>query len=222
MAEALSMVQLAHPDLHISTDLPMRSPAAAMIDESEDAQVIALGAKGEDIGNLLLGSTVLQVVGHAHCPVVVVCHVTAGHHRISVGTDGSPDSTAALAHAFEEAELRGAQVVVISALGLPQGWPTHLLRPLPPDDDEVARRRQEVEEQVAPFREEHPTVDVRLDVHRLAPLHTLADASHRSDLLVVGSRGRGGFHGLAVGSVTHKMLHLTGCPIAVVRSRAQR
>jgi len=46
--------------------------------------------------------------------------------------------------------------------------------------------------------------------------HTLATASHRADLLVVGSRGRGGFHGLAVGSKTHKLLHMAGCPTAVV------
>ncbi|WP_162891140.1 universal stress protein [Aeromicrobium sp. A1-2] len=218
MDEAVSLAGEVNPDVQISTDLPMTTPAGAMIAESEQAQMIVLGAKGEDIGNVLLGSTVLQVVGHSPCPVVVVCHVTTGHHRVAVGTDGSPDSAAALAFAFHEAQLHGSQVMVISALGLPQGWPTHLLLPVPTDNEEVAARRQDVEKQIAALREQYPDVEVVLDVHRIAPLHSLVEASHRSDLLVLGSRGRGGFHGLAVGSVTHKMLHLTGCPVAVVRS----
>jgi len=50
----------------------------------------------------------------------------------------------------------------------------------------------------------------------VGPLHALATASHRADLLVLGSRGRGGFHGLAVGSTTHKLLHMAGCPTAIV------
>ncbi len=218
MDEAVSLVHDAAPELEVSTDLPMASPAAAMVNESQQARVLALGAKGEDIGNLLLGSTVLQVVGHAVCPVIVVCHVTSGHQRIAVGVDGSPDSIAALAFAFEEAHLRGSHVEVISALGLPQGWPGHLLRPVPKDDGEVTDRREDVDKQVAVLRDRYPEVRVVLNVHHSAPLHTLADASHRADLVVLGSRGRGGFHGLAVGSTTHKMLHLAGCPIAVVRA----
>jgi len=219
MAEAVSLVAEAYPQVEVSTDLPMKTPAAAMLAEAEHAQAIALGAKGEDIGNVLLGSTVLQIVGHAPCPVVVIPHVTTGHHRIAVGTDGSPDSTVALAYAFEEAQLRGNRLEVISALLLPQGWPTHLLRPLPEDNQEVVKRGQEVENQIAPLREQYPDVDVELNVHRWGPIRTLSDASHRADMLVLGSRGRGGFHGLAVGSVTHKLLHLAGCPIAVVNAQ---
>lgn len=218
VAEAVSVVREAHPDLAVSTDLPMATPAAAMLAEAEQAATVVLGAKGEDIGNALLGSTVLQVVGHAACPVAIVCHVTTGHHRVAVGSDGSPDSTAALDYAFDAAHRRGAVVEVVSGLGLPQGWPTHLLWPLPEDDEEVARRREQVVEQIASLRERFPEVEVTLSVHRREPLAMLADASHRADLMVLGSRGRGGFHGLAVGSVTHKMLHLTGAPLVVCRA----
>jgi nucleotide-binding universal stress UspA family protein len=216
LEEATSLVREAYRDLDVVNEMPQGTPAHVLLAESESAHVVVIGAKGEDIGNLLLGSTALQLVGHAACPVVVVNHVTTGHHLVVVGTDGSPDSTEALAFAFGAASLRKARLQVISALGLPQGWPKHLLRPLPEDDEEVAKRRQEVEEQIAPLREEYPDVVVELDVHRVGPLNALATASHRADLLVVGSRGRGGFHGLAVGSTTHKLLHLAGCPMAVV------
>ena len=219
MREAISVVREAYPDLDIVTEMPMGTPARVLLAESENAHVVVIGAKGEDIGNVLLGSTALQLVGHAACPVVVVNHVTTGHHLVVVGTDGSPNSTEALAFAFAAASFRQARLQVISALGLPQGWPKHLLRPLPEDDEEVVKRRHQVADQVAPFREQYPDVDVELNVHRVGPLHALATASHRADLLVVGSRGRGGFHGLAVGSTTHKLLHMTGCPTAVVHAR---
>ncbi len=217
--EATSLVHEAHPDLDLVTEMPMSTPARLLLAESEHAHAVVIGAKGDDIGNLLLGSTTLQVVGHAACPVVVVHHVTTGHHLVAVGTDGSPDSTEALAFAFRAASLDTARLQVVSALGLPQGWPTHLLRPLPEDDDDVDERRRQVEDQIAPFREQHPDIEVDLDIHRVGPLRGLVTASHRADLLVLGSRGRGGFHGLAVGSTTHKLLHMAGCPLAVVHAR---
>ncbi|WP_171118664.1 universal stress protein [Streptomyces gossypiisoli] len=56
---------------------------------------------------------------------------------------------------------------------------------------------------------------------RDAPIPALTRASDRADLLVLGSRGRGGFHGLALGSVSHQLLHFSACPIAVVRPRPE-
>jgi nucleotide-binding universal stress UspA family protein len=217
--EATSLVREAYPDLEMLTEMPMGTPAHVLLAESENAHVVVIGAKGEDLGNFLLGSTALQLIGHAASPVVVVTHVTTGHHLVVVGTDGSPDSDEALAFAFGAASLRKARLQVISAMEYPQGWPTHLLRPLPHDDEEVAKRRQQVENQLVPYREQYPDVEVDLAVHRVGPLHALATASHRADLLVLGSRGRGGFHGLAVGSTTHKLLHMSGCPTAVVHAR---
>ncbi len=216
--EAFAMAQQAYPDLLITTELLRRNPAAALIGEAGDAQELVLGSKGDNIGNLLLGSTALQVVGHARCPVVVVGQASAGHDRIAVGTDGSADSSAALDYSFEQADLRGAELRVVSALGLPQGWPSHLLRPLPEDDGEVTGRRQLLEEQVAPLREEHPGVKTVLVVHRSDPLAALTIASHQADLLVLGARGRGGFPGLVLGSTAHHMLHYASCPMAVLRA----
>lgn len=226
VGEAAALVRQSFPDLEFSTDTPMSSPAAALKDEAEHAHSIVLGAKGANVGNLLLGSTALQVVGHVRCPVVVVGHLSSPHDRIAVGTDGSQNAVPALAYAFDEARLRGAELHVVSGLGLPQGWPTHLLRPLPEDDAEVAARQQQIEEQIARLRDRDWRVKVTYSIHRLDPLESLVSASHQADLLVLGSRGRGGFHGLAVGSTTHKMLHLASrahqeiggilCPMAVV------
>lgn len=215
--DAASLVRETQPDLEVSSDLPTGTPTQVLLAEAREAHSIVLGAQGENVGNMLLGSTTMQVVGHAPCPVVVVAHASVGHARVVVGTDGSAGSTRALEHGFREASLRGARLRVVSATGLPQGWPRHLLRPLPPDDDEVAARRRAVEDQVAPLREQHPDVEVEVHVHRRDPVPVLTDASHKADLVVVGSRGRGGFHGLALGSVTHALLHFVGCPVVVIR-----
>ncbi len=218
--DAVSLVLEAYPSLEVTTHLPMGTPTQVLHTEAENAHSVVLGAKGEDVGNMLMGSTALQLVGHAPCPVVVVGQASAGHRRVVVGTDGSPDSARALQYAFEEASLRGARLRVVNALGLPQGWPTHLLRPLPEDNEEVELRRQQVEHQLIALREQHPDVTVEVHVHRRDAVPVLTDATHKADLLVVGSRGRGGFHGLAVGSVTHKLLHFVGCPMAVVHAES--
>jgi nucleotide-binding universal stress UspA family protein len=218
VAEATALVHEAYPDLAVTSTMPMGTPSEVLRAEATSARSVVIGTQGEDVGNVLLGSTAVQLVGHAACPVVLVGHAAAGHRRVAVGTDGSADSTAAIEYAFQQASLRGDPLVVIRALGLPQGWPKHLLRPLPPDDEETRKERRAVENQLAGLRERHPDVPVEVQVHHSEPVGTLVRASHHADLLVLGSRGRGGFHGLAVGSVTHRLLHLAGCPMAVVRA----
>jgi nucleotide-binding universal stress UspA family protein len=85
-----------------------------------------------------------------------------------------------------------------------------------PDPKEVAERhRRALEEQLTPFRDEYPDVEVVDELVREAPAHARLRASDRADLLVVGSRGCGGFHGLAHGSVSHAILHYSACPVAV-------
>jgi nucleotide-binding universal stress UspA family protein len=89
---------------------------------------------------------------------------------------------------------------------------------LPSDDlhDDDARRL--VSEAVAGWREKFPDVDVEYETHRRNPATALVEASADARLLVVGSRGLGGFRGLLLGSVSRSVLHHAACPVAVVRS----
>jgi nucleotide-binding universal stress UspA family protein len=73
-------------------------------------------------------------------------------------------------------------------------------------------------EALAGWRERYPQVEVAEEVVLGHPAEVLGRISDGSDLLVVGSRGRGGFAGLALGSVSHAVLHHARCPIAVVRT----
>ncbi|MFH8773662.1 universal stress protein [Streptomyces sp. NPDC017958] len=217
MAEATAIVQEAHPDLEVASTLPSGTPAAVLLAEAEHARTVVLGAKGMGgFGSLLLGSVALQVVGHAACPVVIVNHVTTGHGRIVVGTDGSAHSRAALAYAFEEASLRGSQVQAVHAWSHP-GPHAYVSAA---QDAMGKEHLQALEAWLAPLREEHPDVEVVEQVPDESPVIALARASDRADLLVVGSRGLGGFHGLALGSVSHHLLQFSQCPLAVIRPRA--
>ncbi|TLQ46130.1 universal stress protein [Streptomyces marianii] len=214
MAEAEAIARGAHPGLEVRATRPSGAPAAVLLAESERAHTVVLGAKGlGGFGSLLLGSVALQVVGHAACPVVVVNHVTTGHRRIVVGADGSEHSLAALTYAFDQASLRDAELHAVHAWVHP--GPHALVSAA--QDAAAKEHRQALDEWLAPLREEHPDVEVVEHVPDEDPVLALARASDRADLLVVGSRGRGGFRGLALGSVSHHMLQFSQCPLAVVR-----
>ncbi|MEV7782460.1 universal stress protein [Kitasatospora sp. NPDC088351] len=137
-----------------------------------------------------------------------------------VGTDGSPHSDSALEFGFEEASLRGARLQVLRAWSMPNPAGTDGAEVDP--DEEEARQRSEVDEQLGDLVQRFPDVEVERDVVRGGAAPLLVRASDRADLAVVGSRGRGGFHGLALGSVSHALLHYGICPVAVVRPRPHK
>jgi nucleotide-binding universal stress UspA family protein len=75
-------------------------------------------------------------------------------------------------------------------------------------------------ERLAGWSEKYPDVPVQRLVTRHRPAATLIEQSAHAQLVVVGSRGRGGFAGLLLGSVSHALLHHAACPVAVVRPAA--
>ncbi|MCP9972196.1 universal stress protein [Actinomadura madurae] len=70
-----------------------------------------------------------------------------------------------------------------------------------------------------PARELHPEVKVQIDIVPGPPREVLMNAAEEARLLVVGSRGLGGFRGLLLGSVSHALVHHAPCPVAVVHAR---
>jgi nucleotide-binding universal stress UspA family protein len=84
--------------------------------------------------------------------------------------------------------------------------------------DPQALAEEELGESLALWREKFPEVEVVSEVMRGRPARILAGASARADLLVVGTRGRGGLAGLLLGSVSHALLHHARWPMVVVPS----
>lgn len=136
--------------------------------------------------------------------------------RVVVGIDGSPGARAAAEFAVREARLRGARLVAVTALGLPElaQFDPYSVR-LHPKMEIVAK----AEETVAAALRDLGTqdLDVRVVVTTDEPGRALVEQGAFADLLVVGSRGRGGFRGLALGSVSLRCVLHARCPVTVVR-----
>jgi nucleotide-binding universal stress UspA family protein len=134
--------------------------------------------------------------------------------RIVVGIDGSEHAARALRRAVEEARMRGAQLDVVRAIPEPVTLSDPVLGPPIPRAELRDSGLELIEQALA-------EVDLRdLEVERLVdignPSRVLCDAAKGADLLVVGSRGFGGFRGLLVGSVTHQVVAHAPCPILVM------
>jgi nucleotide-binding universal stress UspA family protein len=142
--------------------------------------------------------------------------------RIVVGVDGSPGSRAALVHALRDAARRDASVEVVAAYAPPEYW-MPLYGPPAISLDEIragirqnaAEFVQGVTDQLEEVLPHMPTVTITAVTSGAAD--ALVDAAKGADLLVVGSRGHGGFSSLVLGSVSLQCVLHAPCPVTVVR-----
>src|SRR3954471_2516321 len=140
---------------------------------------------------------------------------------IVVGVDGSDSSRAALEWAYDEAAHHGAVLTVVNA------WhpPTLPMAPpyghLPPEGYESQPRTEAMElldQFTSALVPKTPAVDVRTAVAEgKNPAEVLIDRSAEADLVVVGSRGHGGFLGMLLGSVSQHLATHANCPVVIVR-----
>ena len=137
-------------------------------------------------------------------------------HRIVVGVDGSDPSKAALAWAIRQGTLTGATVEGVIAWELPvnYGTPAPLMPPRT-DLEKVAREIMTLA--IADVSSPDEQVTIRCKVVEGNAPRVLLDASAGADLLVVGSRGHGGFVEALLGSVGQHCVHHATCPVVVVR-----
>jgi nucleotide-binding universal stress UspA family protein len=135
--------------------------------------------------------------------------------RVVVGIDGSKASLRALEFAAEEAKLRGATLQVILAFLAPNTAGA----PLPPEfyDELEEGSRDELDAAIERVPEIKELSAVVRTVVAETPTMALLAASHDATLLVVGSRGHGGFSSLLLGSVSHQCVLHAACPVVVVR-----
>jgi nucleotide-binding universal stress UspA family protein len=145
--------------------------------------------------------------------------------RIVVGIDGSNDANVALDWAAGEAVLRGVDLWVVHVWSLPHpDSPTALLAvglpPMVSEEDGERHARDLLEatvDGVLAGERKRPDVVEPILVQGHA-VEALTDVARQADLLVVGSRGRGGFHGLQLGSISQQLAHHAPCPLVIVRA----
>lgn len=198
-------------------------PARAMLDASQDADLVVVGARGlGGFRRLALGSVSDQVLHYSSCPVAVVRpsadEVAGRPERIVVGLDGSDGSQAAFRWALDEARARQAPVRLVHA------WQPAIVGgdsflPTRPDADAMAEVAEHlVDAAVAAEDTEGVTVE-RVQVCA-GVAEALLDEAADASLVVVGSRGRGGFAGLLLGSVSQQLARHSATPVVVVPHHA--
>ena len=190
--------------------------ARGLLEASTGADLLVVGARG--VGGfeaLLLGSTSDQCLHHATIPVAVIRPGDAAPDRrghIIVGVDGSESSHRALQWAVDEARLRHASLHAVHAWSIPAST-----MPFVNDMAGLERAARDI------FDGAVDSVDVSdLDppiIRQLSlggPAPVLLDAAESADLVVVGSHGLGGFKGLLLGSVSHRLATHARRPVVVV------
>jgi nucleotide-binding universal stress UspA family protein len=195
-------------------------PARALLDASSGADLLAVGARGMGgFKGLLLGSVSQQCLHHTTIPIAVVRGEPAAadhHQRIVVAVDDSDTARRALAWALDEARARSGWLTVVNAWHPPYvgGYPyTGAVFDLA--DFELLSR-----EILAAVLDGADTSGLVTPVERVSALGGAAQAilatAAGADLIVMGSRGLGGFKGLLLGSVTAQVTHHAETTVVVI------
>ncbi len=140
---------------------------------------------------------------------------------IVVGVDGSSESRAAARWALDEARRRGAELRAVYAWSFPFMAANVGSPPLHEEKlFEAARQGAQaiLDGEVAALRAEARDVVVQPTLVEAPASQALVDEAAGADLVVVGSRGRGGFTGLLLGSVSQQVAHHAPCPVVIVRT----
>lgn len=225
--EAVQEIHRNYPDLEVSTALTRSDPRLALVDASDGAALTVIGSLGSGrLQEVLLGSVALHVAAHGRSPVAVVPYDQDSRRGpVLVGVDGRRDSEAAVEFAFDEAALRGVDLVAVMAF---DSWARQgfARRPISFDVTEAQEEHAVISEQLAGWAEKYPDVRVHEHVFRGRPAECLlgyaghAPLAQQPQLIVVGSRGRGGLTGLLLGSTSHAVIAHATCPVVVVRPSA--
>ncbi|MFK0251607.1 universal stress protein [Amycolatopsis azurea] len=227
--EAVELAGATVSGVRVDTLMPTDSPVAILVDVSKSAAMVVIGGTGKGFfREMTIGSTASAIIAHAHCPVVVLRgrKGTANYPEtgpVVVGVDGSPLSEQALAAAFEEASRRKASLVAVHAWSDVTYDDVYGMARLVTQWESIeGDERRLLAQRLAGWQEKYPDVAVERSLVRDRPRQVLLEWSAKAQLVVVGSRGRGGFTGLLLGSTSQALAHHAECPVMVVRPRPAR
>ncbi|HEV7148000.1 MAG TPA: universal stress protein [Pedococcus sp.] len=228
LAAGVGRAQQLMGDTRLVASLPaVGSPAAELVHASKDADLVVTGSRGR--GPLkagLLGSVAYMVTAHAACPAVVVRTdhpVQPGpDHPVVVGVDDSEASRRALDLAAEMAAISDAVLHVVHVAHSsfsPDAQAYVESTRAGTDHTKTVRAQAEATVQQAARRARATYANLRVDTEVLygSPGHVLSPLGAHAGLVVLGTRGHGGFTGLLLGSVSHTVIHEAPCPVMIVR-----
>jgi nucleotide-binding universal stress UspA family protein len=222
LADALKIardIANGEPRISIESELMFSATVPALVKLSKEAELIVVGNYGRGaLARSLVGSTSSGLVRHAHCPVAVIRDEDPrmphpAQAPVLVGIDGSPASELATAIAFDEASRRHVGLIALHA------WSDREIFELPGLDSSAVKAEEErlLAEGLAGWQERYPDVTVTRLLVCDRPARVLVETSESAQLVVVGSRGRGGFTGMLLGSVSNAVVQSVRMPVIVAR-----
>ncbi|MFE3328876.1 universal stress protein [Streptomyces sp. NPDC059176] len=224
VAEAVERARAAAPEVEVSHAVVPGEPLTVLEAQSRAAELVVVGSRGMGgFVGLLVGSTAVHLAAHGRCPVLVVREQPSTEGPIVLGVDGSAAGAPAVDFAFAEAELRRAPLVALHAWttwNAPMHAPQDPSLPYANPPGALAGEEERLlSEALAGRQERYPGVVVERRVVHGGTREELIEASRSAQLVVTGARGRGGFAGLLLGSVSQALLHHAHCPVTVVRGK---
>ncbi|MGZ4660926.1 MAG: universal stress protein [Arthrobacter sp.] len=208
------------PDVEVDIQLRHGSAGAALKDMSKDASMVVIGSHSRhwaDGGPAT--DRALQIVTVSDSPVAVIPQESGTESRgVVVGVDGSEESLQAVAFAAAEADRAGDELTAVLAFRRPARWvqsgmPSSGLAEVIDEEDRIV-----LSESVAGLGDKYPDLVVHQRLEKdMDPAKALVDAAANARMLVIGSRGRGGFSRLVLGSTAHAVLMRVPCPTVVTR-----
>jgi nucleotide-binding universal stress UspA family protein len=219
LSDAANAARATAPHVDVETDSVLDAAVPALIRESRRARMVVLGSRGlGGFTGMLVGSTAVSLAAHGKCPVVVVRGMATGGGPVVVGVDGTPASEAAIAFAFEAASTRGVPLTAVLSWTDVRVDSAFNEARITIDWSQVAEDEERLlAQRLAGWQEKYPDVRVERLVLRDRPVHALLRLAGSAQLVVVGTRGRGGFTGMLLGSTSQALVHHSPCPVAIVR-----
>ncbi|WP_312180970.1 universal stress protein [Arthrobacter sp.] len=230
-----SLARISPHGLEIIPRIESGDAAAVLLELSEDAELMVVGSRGRGgfVGRLL-GSVSSALPAHAKCPTVIVPLRTAGrlpesgvaapagspvaddvHQAVVVGVDGSEQGRAASLVAAEHARSMGLPLRIMCALPPFSGSLAWVPAPL-----DVEALHADLMVQLAAGREwlqsHFPDLEMSVELVDGPPAEVMVERTAKAELVVLGTRGRGGFAGMLLGSTSQSVLHHAKGPVMVV------
>lgn len=208
----------AEPGVDVATKLASGSVGNVLRKQSRKAAMVVVGTGASGFGGAVTDRA-LQIAAVAHCPVAVIGrNIDDGRRGVLVGADGSEESVQAVAFAAAEADREGQELTILHAFGSPRFRVPHGLPGSALAEQAAEEERVVLSETAAGLAEQYPD----LTVHQVLavdtePAKALVEAAGNARLLVLGSRGKGAFKRLLMGSTAHAVLSHLPCPAIVTR-----
>lgn len=212
-------------DLRVSVQTGDAS--AILLELSKNAELMVVGSRshGAFLGRLL-GTVSTSLPAHSHCPTVAVPHAYADkiaenpeildeRRPVVVGSDGSDQARLAILKAAEEASRRGAKLVLVNALAPYTGALNWV--PAAVDFEAIYREVVALQRKAAEWiRGYFPELEIEFKLIDGSASQVLVEEGKTAELMVVGTRGRGGLTGMVLGSTSQGVLHHAPVPLMVV------